>query len=61
MRTLKLKKPQNWPEEKRNKIGNSMTVGLIKRESSGSDQIITQSYKRLKFPLLTTVHALNHW
>ena len=47
--------------KRKGKIRNSRIVGLIKRESSGSDQIITQSYKRLKFPLLTTVHALNHW
>lgn len=32
-------KLKNWAQEKKNKIGNSTIVSLIKRESSGLDQI----------------------
>ena len=52
---------QYLASEKGNKIGNSTVVGLIKRESAESDEIAARFYRRLKFPLLTTVHALNYW
>lgn len=34
-------------KEKKKIIGNSVVVGLMKRESSGLDQMMTRSYQRL--------------
>ena len=48
----------SWPQ-KRKKQDWKFSNCLIKRESSGLDQITTQSYQRVKSPLLTTVQALN--
>lgn len=50
---------QQLASEKKNKIGNP-TIVLMKSKSSGAGQIATQSYQRLKSPLLTTIHALKH-
>lgn len=33
----------NWTQKRKSRIGNSIILGFIKRESSGLDQIITQS------------------
>ena len=57
-----LEKPKNWPQEKKNKIGNSTTVGLIKKRKlwfrPSNNPVLPET---VKSPLLTTVHALNHW
>lgn len=42
------KEAQQLISEKEKKIiGNSVVVGLMKRESSGLDQMMTRSYQRL--------------
>lgn len=54
--------PKNWPLKRKNSTGNQIVVGLIKRKrSSGLDQITRCPAEVPKFPLLTTVRALNHW
>lgn len=52
--------PNNWPPREKNNIGNPVIVGLIKRELWFGPNINTALPEILEFPLLTTVHALNH-
>lgn len=48
--------------EKQNKTGNLFIVGSIKRGNSGSNRINNLALPEiLNFPLLASIHALNHW
>ena len=53
--------PNNWPQKRKNKIGNLVTVGLIKKRElwfgPNNNPVLPET---LKFPLLTTGHVLNH-
>ena len=57
-----LEKASNWPQKRKNKIGNSTIVGCIKKKKLwfglNNNPVLSET---LKFPLLTTVHELNHW
>lgn len=50
---------QSAPERKNN-IDNQMVVGMVRRKTSGGPNKKPVLPEILKFPLLTTVHALNH-
>ena len=61
-----LDRPSNWPQERKNKMGNPISFGLIKTTSLppsiiwyglSNNPILTET---LKFPFLTTIHVLNH-
>lgn len=50
----------NQHQKRKNTIGNQMAVGLRKDHWFGSNKNPAPPKIR-KFPLLTTVHAFNHW
>lgn len=53
----------NRPQKRKNEIGNSSIIGLMKKKiSTGLDKITFRVLlETLKFRLITALRALNHW